>query len=92
MNLDSDDGPSRVAEPLVRTRQKNPAIAFSSDGYKQVVWGEGVNFTRGGTLNWQLFDAQGNAVPADDKAEFAIPNNSSPAVTITPSGSFLILY
>jgi len=92
MNLDTDAGPSRVVEPLVRTRQKNPSIAFSSDGYKLVVWAEGISFTRGGTLNWQLFDAQGNPVPATDKAEITIPNNSSPAVTITPSGSFLILY
>jgi len=92
LNLDSTAGPSRVAEPLVRTRQKNPSIAFSSDGYKLVVWGEGVSFTRGGTLNWQLFDTQGNPVPATDKAEIAIPDNSAPAATITPSGSFLILY
>lgn len=91
-NLGSDARPSRVAEPLVRTRQKNPAIAFSSDGYKLVVWGEGVSFTRGGSLNWQLFDPAGNAVTVVDKAEYAIPDNSSPAVTITPSGSFLILY
>ena len=92
MNLDSAGEPSRVAEPLIRTRQKNPAIAFSSDGYKLITWGEGVSFTRGGKLNWQLFDTEGNPVPASDKAEFAIPDNSAPAVTITPSGSFLILY
>lgn len=92
MNLDSGDDPTRVAEPQIRTRQKNPAIAFSSDGYKLVAWGEGVSFTRGGTLNWQLFDALGNPVPADDKAEFTIPDNSAPAATITPSGTFLILY
>ncbi|MBT8148159.1 MAG: hypothetical protein KJN90_14970 [Gammaproteobacteria bacterium] len=92
MNLGSGDDPIRVAEPLVRTRQKNPAIAFSSDGYKVVAWGEGVSFTRGGTLNWQLFDAQGNPVTAGDKAKITIPDNSAPAVTITPSGNFLILY
>jgi len=92
LNLNSVDAPSRVAEPVTRTRQKNPAVAFSSDGYKLIVWGEGVSFTRGGTLNWQLFDASGNPVPADNKAEFAIPDNSAPAVSITPSGSFLILY
>jgi hypothetical protein len=92
LNLSAAGNQSRVAEPLVRTRQKNPAIAFSSDGYKLIVWGEGVSFTRGGTLNWQLFDALGDPVPADDRAEFLIPDNSAPAVTITPAGSFLILY
>lgn len=92
LNLDDDSEPTRVAEPLTRTRQKNPAIAFSSDGYKLIAWGEGVSFTRGGTLNWQLFDNQGNPVPAPDKPEIAIPDNSAPAATILPNGSFLILY
>ena len=92
LNLDDDSEPARVAEPMTRTRQKNPAIAFSSDGYKLIAWGEGVSFTRGGTLNWQLFDNQGNPVPAPDKPEIAIPDNSAPAATILPNGSFLILY
>ncbi len=92
LNLDAGGVPARVAEPATRTRQKNPAIAFSSDGYKLIAWGEGVSFTRGGTLNWQLFDDEGNAVPAPEQPPINIPDNSAPAVTITPNGSFLILY
>ncbi len=92
MNLSTGEEPGRVAEPATRTRQKNPAIAFSSDGYKLIAWGEAVSFTRGGTLNWQLFDNEGNPIPVADKQEIIIPDNSAPAVTITPSGSFLILY
>jgi hypothetical protein len=63
MKLGGSGEPSREAEPETRTRQKNPSIAFSSDGYKLIAWGEGVSFTRGGTLNWQLFDNEGNPVP-----------------------------
>lgn len=92
MNLNSGEEPALVAEPATRTRQKNPSIAFSSDGYKLIAWGEGVSFTRGGNLNWQLFDAEGNPVPAPGQPAIMIPNNSAPAATITPSGSFLILY
>lgn len=92
MNLNTDGQPYLVAEPATRTRQKNPSIAFSSDGYKLIAWGEGVSFTRGGNLNWQLFDDQGNPVPAPDELQLTIPDNSAPAATITPSGSFLILY
>jgi hypothetical protein len=92
LNLQAGEAPSLVAEPVTRTRQKNPSIAFSSDGYKLITWGEGISFTRGGTLNWQLFDNLGNPVPAPDKAQITIPDNSAPAATITPSGVFLILY
>jgi len=92
MDLTASSVPVHVAEPLSRTRQKNPSAAFSSDGYKLIAWGEGVSFTRGGTLNWQLFDNEGNPVPASGKPEINIPDNSAPAATITPSGSFLILY
>lgn len=92
MNITTGEVPSRVAEPRIRTRQKNPSIAFSSDGYKLIAWAEGVSFTRGGTLNWQLFDNLGNPVGTTDNPKIEIPDNSSPAAVVTPSGSFLILY
>ncbi|MCB1669854.1 MAG: hypothetical protein R3F41_12385 [Gammaproteobacteria bacterium] len=92
LNMSTDAPPTLVAEPATRTRQKNPSIAFSSDGYKLIAWGEAVSFTRGGTLNWQLFDDTGKPVAAEVKPEILIPDNSSPAATITPSGNFLILY
>jgi len=94
IQLNTSDGsnPEPVAEPTTRTRQKNPDIAFSSDNYKLVVWAEGLSFTRGGSLNWQLFDNNGEPVAAEEKPDFTIPDNSSPATVVTPAGSFLILY
>jgi hypothetical protein len=92
MNITAGTDPELVAEPTTRTRQKHPSIAFSSDGYKLITWGEGISFTKGGTLDWQLFDNNGEPVEAAVKQEVTIPDNSSPAAVVTPAGSFLILY
>ncbi len=92
INTTAGSAPERVAEPLTRTRQKHPSIAFSSDGYKLIAWAEGISFTKGGILNWQLFDEKGELVETDVKQQITIPNFSSPAVVVTPAGSFLILY
>jgi len=92
MNMSEDSNPELVAEPAIRTRQKHPSIAFSSDGYKLISWAEGISFTKGGLLNWQLFDSNGDPVESADKPIINIPDFSSPAAVVTPTGSFLILY
>ena len=92
LNTSNDSNPELVAEPATRTRQKHPSIAFSSDGYKLISWAEGISFTKGGLLNWQLFDPDGDLVESADKPIINIPDFSSPAAVVTPTGSFLILY
>ena len=91
-NLQSEEAPTLVAEPLSATRQKNPAIAFNSAGEHLVVWGEGISHSRGGSLNMRLFGADGQVLDSNFTAEIEIPEFSFPAVANLPNGDFLLLY
>lgn len=92
MNISAGTAPQQVAEPLTQTRQKNPAMAFDKEGNRLMVWAEGISFTRGGQLNWQLFDAQGIKVPSIDKPDITVTDDSFPVVLAKPGGGFIILY
>ncbi len=92
MNISAGTAPQQVADPLTQTRQKNPAMAFDKEGNRLIVWAEGISFTRGGQLNWQLFDAQGIKVPSIDKPDLTVTDDSFPAVLARPGGGFIILY
>ncbi|PCI79782.1 MAG: hypothetical protein COB20_04140 [SAR86 cluster bacterium] len=81
-----------VAEPFIKTRQKNPAVAINREGSRLIVWGEGISHTRGGRLNMQLFAADGSDKGPGFAEEISIPNFSFPAATALPDGSFLVLY
>jgi len=81
-----------VAEPFIKTRQKNPAVAINSKGDRLIVWGEAISHTRGGRLNMHLFndnDSDKNVGFAD---EVSIPQFSFPAAAVLPGGDFLVLY
>jgi hypothetical protein len=81
-----------VAEPFIKTRQKNPAIAINAEGDRLIAWGEAISHTRGGRLNMHLFAADGSGKNANFDQEIAIPNFSFPAVALLPDGDFLVLY
>ncbi|MEQ8956292.1 MAG: hypothetical protein RL120_19345 [Gammaproteobacteria bacterium] len=87
-----DDGIAHpVAEPFSETRQKNPAMAINSMGAKLIAWGEAISHSRGGRLNWRLYDGGGAEVGAMAE-EFEIPEYSFPAIATLPDGNFLLLY
>ncbi|MEX0619365.1 MAG: hypothetical protein WDZ76_03360 [Pseudohongiellaceae bacterium] len=92
MGLDGVSEPALVGEPLTETRQKNPAIGFNHRGEKLIAWGEAISYVRGGALNMQLFDAEGNEMAKPDFADIAVGDHSFPAVAALPDGSFLVLY
>ena len=81
-----------VAEPFIKTRQKNPAMAINSEGDRLIVWGEAISHTRGGRLNMHLFADDGSDKNAGFVEELSIPKFSFPAAAVLPSGDFLVLY
>lgn len=81
-----------VAEPFIKTRQKNPAVAINSAGDRLIVWGEAISHTRGGRLNMHLFTDDGSDKNAEFTEEISIPQFSFPAAAVLPGGDFLVLY
>jgi len=90
--LDADSPSNLVAEPFIKTRQKNPAIAFNADGGRLIVWGEGISHSRGGRLNMQLFAADGSNLDAGFRDTIEIPDFSFPAAAVLLTGEWLVLY
>ena len=73
-------------------RRKNATVAVNDRGDTLLAWGDGPGFMSGGTLHWQLFDADGR--PRGDKgsASEPIPARSVPTVAVRPDGSFVIVF
>lgn len=84
--------PTRVGEPFIETRQKNPAVAFNAAGQRLVAWGEAISHTRGGRLNMRLFEADGSVADFAYSDEVEIADFSFPAAAALPDGSFLVLH
>ena len=81
-----------VAEPFIKTRQKNPAVAINTQGDRLIVWGEAISHTRGGRLNMHLFAKDGSDKVTGFSEEVSIPKFSFPAAAVLPGGDFLVLY
>lgn len=81
-----------VAEPFIKTRQKNPAVAINAMGDRLIVWGEAISHARGGRLNMHLFAEDGSDKNTDFVEEVSIPQFSFPATAVLPGGDFLVLY
>jgi len=92
LNLSDPSSPSRVGEPFIETRQKNPAIAFNKHNHRLVVWGEAISHARGGRLNLRVFDDAGTVTDFGGSEEVQIDNFSFPAAAGLPNGDFLVLY
>jgi hypothetical protein len=79
-----------VSAPGESKGHKHPRIAISPNGSTLMAWTEGTSFTRGGSLEWQLYDANGKAV--GEKASTAgLPAFSFGAVVAKADG-FSIIY
>ena len=75
-----------------RFRRKNPAIATNQRGETLLAWGDAPGYRAGGTLNWQLFDAEHHPLSDPGPATDTIPSGSAPAIVTQPDGTFVVLY
>jgi hypothetical protein len=72
-------------------RRKNPAVAVNRHGDTLLAWGDGSGFRSGGTLHWQLFDANGRPAEHSGGLE-TVPDSSVPIALVLPDDTFLVVY
>lgn len=72
-------------------KRKHPVLAANSRGETLLIWTEGTGWKKGGSLAWQLYDAQGK--PMSDRGEApGIAVWSFAAVVTEKDGSFTIIH
>ncbi len=72
-------------------KAKHPSMATNPIGEVLVTWAEGAGWGQGGTLKWQLFDAQGKPV-ASPAPEAEVPTWSFPTAVHLANDRFLVIY
>jgi hypothetical protein len=82
---------SVLAAPGESSNRKHPAVAANGNGLVLLVWAEGTGWLKGGSLAWQLFDNDGNAVNPPGYAP-GLPVWGLPSAFADPHGNFTIVY
>jgi hypothetical protein len=80
-----------VAAPSEGKGRKHPRIAANNRGEILLAWTEGTGWERGGSLAWQIFDAQGKAIGEKGSAP-GVPVWSFGAVAARADGGFSVFY
>src|SRR5262245_15381971 len=83
--------PKPVAAPATTGKRKHPAIATNARGETILVWTEGTGWKKGGSLAWQVFDKNGNAVGEMGAAQ-DVPVWGLATVIAEADGKFTIIY
>ena len=73
-------------------RRKNPVIATNQRGETLLAWGDAPGYRAGGTLNWQLFDAEHRPLSDPGPVTDTIPSGSTPALAVQPDGTFVVMF
>ena len=71
---------------------KHPAVAINRDGRSVVAWAEGTGWNKGGSVAWQMFDADGRSVAGQSGGADGLPAWDAPAVVAMPDGAFNVIY
>jgi hypothetical protein len=83
--------PRPIAAPGDAGTRKHPRLATNSNGNVLFVWTEGTAWARGGSLAWQLFDADGGRIGTAATAP-GVPVWSFAAPIARPDGGFVVFY
>ena len=75
-----------------RFRRKNPVIATNQQGETLLAWGDAPGYRAGGTLNWQLFDAEHRPLSDPGPGTETIPSGSTPAIAVQPDCTFVVMF
>src|SRR6185312_15883126 len=79
------------AAPGAPMDRKYPAVAGNRQGQILMAWTEGMGWKRGGSVAWQVFDAQGLPLGPEGTAP-GVPAWSLVAAFARPDGSFTVMY
>jgi hypothetical protein len=77
--------------PLAGAKKKHPVAVANASGETLLVWTEGTGWAKGGSVAWQLFDKEGNAVGQKERAA-GVPTWSLPTAFAKRDGSFEIIF
>ena len=80
-----------VSPPGSTRGRKHPSIARNRHGETLLAWTEGMGWSRGGTLAWQVFDKTGAPIGDPGRAE-GVPAWSLVAAIAKRDGTFAIIY
>lgn len=72
-------------------KKKHPVMAGNGKGEMILAWTEGTGWQKGGSLAWQLYDAEGRAVGSRGISE-GVPAWGLVATYAEPDGHFVVLY
>ena len=87
-----DANPTRFhSAPGDGDKRKHPTIATAADGHTIVAWTEGMGWKKGGSLAWQVYDSNFQAVGETGHAD-GVPVWSLIAAFPRSDGGFTILY
>jgi hypothetical protein len=77
--------------PLAAPKKKHPVAVANSTGETLLVWTEGTGWAKGGSVAWQRFDRDGNALGPKQKAS-GVPVWSLPTAFARKDGAFEVIY
>ena len=80
-----------IGAPQPNGRRKHPVLAANAKGEILFAWTEGMGWSRGGAVAWQLYDADGKPTGVHGRSQ-GVPTWSLVAACTRPDGSFVILY
>jgi hypothetical protein len=80
-----------TAAPGATGARKHPSIARNAHGETLLAWTEGMAWSRGGTLAWQVYDKAGAPLGEAGRAE-GVPAWSLVAAFARADGTFAIIY
>ena len=81
----------RAGPGKARFRRKNPVVAVGPRGDTLLAWGDGPGFSFGGSLHWQLFDADGRPGGEPGGGAGTIIGGSTFAAVVQ-DGRFLVIF
>lgn len=77
--------------PTSKEVQKHPVILANAKGQLLIVWTEGTGWQKGGSLVWQVYEADGKPTKQSGRAE-GVPVWGLPTAYARPDGGFVIIY
>ena len=83
--------PARPVAPPGMSKRKHPAVAAGANGDLLLAWTEGTGWQKGGSVAWQVFDANGNPTAEKGRAP-GVPVWGLVAAVARPDGTFQIFY
>jgi hypothetical protein len=90
--LDAASGEMKTRfTPAGAGKRKHPVIVVNPRGETLLVWTEGTGWNRGGSIAWQVFDADGRPT-AEQGTRDGLPVWGLATAFVAPDGSFVVVY